>query len=394
MSILRPNRRPLAWLGLVTSIALLLTGCGALRDDSGRPLNTLSPKGQQAQKIDDLVRPVFWVAGIIFVLVQGLIIFMVIRFRRRKDAVDGDDEPVQVHGNTRLELFWTAAPAVLLVVLAVFNVQTIFALEKRPPDPMRIEVIGQQWWWEFRYDIDRNGTTDIITSSQMVIPTGEVVDLDIKSNDVIHSFWIPNLHGKRDAVPGHNNNWSMQADNPGVYQGQCTEFCGLSHGYMRMEVKALSPDDFKVWADNQRRGPVEPAEGTLAAEGKKVMVQRCLGCHQVNGLNNKGEATGSTVPDPDYLGQAHPLTAANAPNLTHLMSRNRFAGNMFPLYGEGSVLDGVEPQGTPNEAKLEQWLQNPGDMKPMAPDQNRGMPNLGLSAEEIRKLIAYLTSLK
>lgn len=386
----RTRRSVARVVGGITTVVLFLSGCGALRDDKGRPLNTLSPKGPQAQKIDDLVRPVFIIAGIVFVFIHVAVVYIAIRYRAR----DEDPDPVQTHGNPRLEWGWTILPAMVLAILAVFNVQSIWQLEQRDADAMKVTVVGQQWWWEFRYDTDDDGKPDIITAQQMVIPAGRQIDLQIRSNDVIHSFWIPMLNGKRDAVPGRTQPWSLEADKPGIYQGQCTEFCGLSHGYMRMEVKALSPADFDKWVENQLKGPVEPAADSLEAEGKALVVNRCLSCHQINGLDDKGESTGTNRPVEHYRGADHPLTAANAPNLTHLMSRNHFAGNMFDLYEPGSALKGVEPVGVPKIDNLQRWLQDPHAMKPMAPDQNRGMPTLGLSAEEIRKVTSYLVTLK
>ena len=196
-------------------------------------------------------------------------VFLVVRFRRRKGDEDGVDEPVQLHGNNRLEWGWTILPAVVLAVMAVGNVTTIWELENTQLDAeTRVEVIGQQWWWEYRYDIDEDGTTDIITANQLVIPVGETVGLDIYSNDVIHSFWIPSLNGKKDAVPGRMHGLSLTADEPGIYQGQCTEYCGLSHGYMRMEVKVLDAADYDVWLDNQLEPPVEPEPDTSCRRGQ------------------------------------------------------------------------------------------------------------------------------
>ena len=272
-----------------------------------------------------------------------------------------------------------------LGILAIFNVRTIWELQDRDPDALKVEVYGQQWWWEYRYDTNDDGKPDIITANQMVIPAGRQINLIIRSNDVIHSFWIPALNGKKDAVPGHIDKWLLEASKPGLYQGQCTEFCGLSHGKMKMEVKALSASDFDAWVANQQKGSVAPAAGSVAEAGQKLVQARCLGCHQINGFNDKGESTGSTLPDPDYRGAQHPLTAGNAPNLTHLMSRNKFAGNLFDLYTE---------DGQVNTSNLGNWLRNPKNLKPMAPDENRGMPNLNLSQDQIDNLVAFLSTLK
>jgi cytochrome c oxidase subunit II len=260
-----------AAIGATVAGTLLLAGCGALRDDSGRPLTTLNPKGKQAQSIDDLVSPVFWVAGVVFVLVQVGVIYMVIRFRRREDDVDGVDEPVQTHGIPALEWAWTGLPLVVLVALGVLNAKTILDLEKTPDDAIDVEVYGQQWWWEYRYDVDGDDQPDIITANQMVVPAGRHIHLKIRSNDVIHSFWIPQLNGKMDSVPGRTNDWSIEADKPGLYQGTCTEFCGLSHALMRMEVKAVTADEFEAWKDEQ----LKPAVTTV--DHKKIGIMYGVG---------------------------------------------------------------------------------------------------------------------
>jgi cytochrome c oxidase subunit 2 len=391
VTTLRRLTRPAALAAGLATLAFFVAGCSS----EGHPLTTLDPRGGPAHTIQNLIVPVFIVAGIVFVLVEGAILFFVVKFRRRRDDVDGVDEPRQTHGHTRAELTWTLVPALILAVLAVGNVRTIWKLENQQVNAKTtITVVGQQWWWEFRYDVNGDGKPDIITPNQMVIPVGTTIGLRIQSNDVIHSFWIPALNGKRDAVPGHRNGLAIEANKPGIYAGQCTEFCGLSHGYMQMQVKALSPADYDVWVANQLKGSVKPDAGSTAEAGKEVFFQQCAGCHQINGYDDKGQSTGTDRPSPAYRGAAQPLTSGNAPNLTHLMSREKFAGNMFPLYDGPSHATDPIPSGIPNTGELSQWLTNPSAMKPMAPDQNRGMPNLHLTQDQIDKLVAYLTTLK
>ncbi|MFN8050069.1 MAG: cytochrome c oxidase subunit II [Acidimicrobiales bacterium] len=390
------NRRFLRFVGFGTllSLTLVLAACGALRDDKGRPLTTLNPKGIQSTRIDNLVSPVFIVATVVFVLVEGGVLFMVFRFRRRKDAVDGVDEPVQVHGIPRLEWAWTILPALLLAGMAILNVKTIWQLEERDSNAITVEVYGQQWWWEFRYDTNDDGKPDIITANQMVIPAGRQMNLVIRSNDVIHSFWIPALNGKKDAVPGRTHSWSLEADKPGLYQGTCTEFCGLSHAYMRMEVKAVTPTEYKDWITAQEKPATLPTDATpndasddsAVLKGYGEFKAQCAQCHQINGLGYDKKPTDGT-PDPKYGGVNHPLTSGNAPNLTHLMSRNRFAGNLLALYTDDTRKE-------VNVSNLGNWLRNPKNLKPMAPDENRGMPNLNLSQDQIDNLVAFLSTLK
>ena len=386
-----------AWTTGLVSLGLLITACG-VTSDKGRPLTTLSPKGPQSQSIQNLASPVFIVAGIVFVLVEGGALLMVLKYRRRKNDEDGVDEPVQTHGIPALEWTWTIAPAVLLAILAVFNVKTIWQLEDRKPNAMTVEVYGQQWWWEYRYDVNNDGVADIITANQMVIPAGRQINLVIRSNDVIHSHWIPALNGKKDAVPGHTHSWSLEADKPGLFQGTCTEFCGLSHARMRMEVKAVTAADFKTWQDQQMQPaavvpdptPTDPADDSLALKGQTAFAGQCAQCHQVNGHSYKFAGTTDGRPDNDYGGAKMPLTSGNAPNLTHLFSRNKFAGNNFDLW----TRDPKTGKRVPNDSTLGNWLRNPSAMISMAPDENRGMPNLNLSQDQIDALVAYLKTLK
>ncbi len=365
----------------------------------GHPLSSLNPQGTESKRIESLAQKIFIAAGIVFVLVEGAVLFLVFRFRQRDDDVEGIDEPVQRHGNSPLEWTWTAVPLILLLILGVFyNLPTIFKLNNDANKAkMTIEVVGQQWWWEFRYDMNSKDEPDIITVGQMVIPVDTMISLHIRSNDVIHSFWIPALNGTKDAVPGRTQDLAMEADKPGIYEGQCKEYCGLSHGYMRMQVKALSASDYAAWKANQLKGPVKPKAGSLAADGQAIVLQQCVSCHQINGFNGSGKSTGSTKPVSDYQGAAQPLISGNAPNLTHLMSRERFAGAMFPLYDhyvKGHGPETADPEGTADQGQLVDWLHNPALKKPMDPDGKRGMPNLHLTDDQILKIVAYLTTLK
>ena len=232
-------------VALVVPLVLALTACA-----EKAPLDTLDPKGPQARMIDNLVNPVFLIAGIVLVLVQVGVLFLAWRYRKRGD--DDGSLPPQVHGNTKLELGWTIIPALLLAGVGGASVLTILDLDDRPADAMEVTVVGQQWWWEYRYDVDGDDKADIVTANDLVIPAGEPISLTITSRDVIHSFWIPGLNGKRDAVPGRDHPLLLEADEPGVYRGQCTEFCGLSHANMKQRVVALSLADFQTWMEQQQ----------------------------------------------------------------------------------------------------------------------------------------------
>jgi cytochrome c oxidase subunit 2 len=383
-------------IGLVVVLGAIYLMVRDIGLPEGRPLTTLSPRGDKSQSIQNLIIPVFAIAGLVFVLVEVGLIWLATRFRRNPEDVEGVDEPEQVHGNTKLEIGWTILPAVLLAVLAVFNVQTILAMDDAE-DPLEVTVIGQQWWWEYRYDVDANGTVDIITANEAVIPVGRDVVFKIQSNDVIHSFWIPALAGKMDAVPGRTHERVLQSNEVGIFEGQCTEYCGLSHGVMRMQVKALEPADYDEWIENQTTPPAQPAaDDTLAIAGQELFVTQCSFCHQVNGLtpDSKAPFEYAAQPDPDY-GKTVDITIAsgNAPNLTHFMTRDYFAGGLLPLW-EGDIKPEVAPSGTPDENNIKAWLRDPEKVKPMNPNNNQGMPNYNLSEEQIEQLTAFLLTLK
>ena len=391
------SRRTGRLLGLLVAVGLLLSGCA-----SNAQQTTLEPQGPAADKINDLSNLTFAIAGIVFVLVEVGVLFVVWKFRARKDE-DGDDPasfPEQVHGNTKLEIGWTMLPAVILAFLAVFTVSTILDLAEEPDDALAVRVVGQQWWWSYDYDIDGDGVyadsdltqtgvehpeeyaTDIETASNMYIPVGVPVYLDISSRDVIHSFWIPALNGKKDAVPGRTHHLTLEADEPGTYVGQCTEFCGLSHAYMRMNVVALPQDEFDAWVENQLQDAAEPQTPEQAA-GQEIFVNRCASCHLIEGVNSD-----------TYEGAAQ--VSGAAPNLTHFAARGSYAGAIFDLWkdqdGDGVIQEdeiGVEL----DRNQLEAWLRNSPAEKPLYADGNRGMPALGLSEGEIDSLVAYLTSL-
>lgn len=354
---------------------------GACAEDA--PLDSLEPAGPKAESIDRLFDPVLIIAGVVFVLVQGGVLVLAWKFRQRKD--DDGSLPTQTHGNFALEIGWTIIPALLLAGVGGFSVLTLLDLEEKPDDAQQITVIGQQWWWEYRYDVDGDGEDDIVTANDLVIPAGKAIDLQITSRDVIHSFWIPKLNGKRDAVPGRVHPLVIEADEPGIYQGQCTEFCGLSHAYMQMRVVALDEAAYAEWEDAQQEGARVPS-GDLAAEGMEAFRTTCSSCHLVSGAGGNEE---------QFNGAA--LVSGAAPNLTHFASRGVFAGGTLDLWvdqdGNGKI-DADEIGEQLNVADLQAWLRDPPSIKPMYPEGSRGMPNLQLSEEQINALVAYLETLE
>lgn len=416
----RGPRRALALVGTL-GVSAFATSCA-----SGAELDTMKPKGPTAEDLHNLIVPVFIVAGIVLAFVIGGTIFMIRKFGV-KEYTEADF-PEQIHGNTRLEIGWTIVPAMILAVVAVFTVSVLQTQNKYNKDQaLSVVVVGQQWWWEYRYydggfdpaknydlgiDVRLNeiqnhkGKTEkrpvIVTATQLVVPVGTEIDLYITSRDVNHSHWIPALNGKRDAIPGRIQPWKVEADDPGVYFGQCNEFCGLSHSRMRMQVVAMTDADFQTWWAQQKapataatpegqawldqqkaitagtfNSKVDPSKvlaaptASAADRGMAIFRGQCTRCHLATGIN-----------EDIYSGEAQQVSRA-APNLTHFSSRTTYAGGIFNLYN---------PDGTVNRPQLEAWLRNPPKEKPAYAVGERGMPNLQLSEPQINDLVEYLLS--
>lgn len=365
-------RKRLLWvLGLV-AFGLMLASCAPNASQ-----DSLKPAGPYAKEIKDLFVPVFWVAVLVFVIVEGGIVLICLKYRQRKGR---DRMPPQLHGNTRLEIGWTILPAVILAFVTVPTVATIWDLARKPPtDALHVTVQGHQWWWGFVYtDDDMTTAFDdkgaITVADVMVIPADRPVYLDLESVGgliggatkaqadyaVIHSFWIPQLAGKQDVVPNRTNHILMQADEPGTYFGQCAEFCGLQHAKMKVRVVALSPSDWEAWVANQKLPGITPAD-PLAAKGMDLFMNalpngqgQCTACHSIGGI-----ASGVNA----------------APNLTH------FADPTHQCFA------GCDWETSDREA-LAAWLRDPNAVK-----LGSKMPNYQLSEGEIDALVAYLRSL-
>ncbi len=330
------NRRRGALALAVAGALLVLTG-SVVGAEPPWPSGPVSP---EARPVADLYWLVLWIALAVFAVVEGVLLYSVFRFRRRDDV-----EPDQIHGHTGLEIAWTVAPALIVAFLAVLSVQTMFAGGTAREDPLTIEVVGHQWFWELRYP-----EAGFTTATDVVVPAGTAVRLKVTSEDVIHSFWVPRLGGKIDANPGFANEIWFTVEEPGVFEGQCAEFCGVGHPYMPVRVIALTPIEYEAWVQAQR-ATAPPAVG-LAAEGESlVTVGACAACHTVRGTAAAG-----------LIG----------PDLTHFASR--------------SQIGGLVPN-TPENLAL--WLEDPQALKPGAK-----MPNLGLSDEEIDAIVTYLTTLE
>jgi cytochrome c oxidase subunit 2 len=341
--------RKLIFLSLGVALLALLSGCANV------PQTTVLPKTEAAQKIQDLYVLIFWLAVVVFIGVQGGLLYVLWRFRARP----GHELPEQTHGNTTLEIGWTIAPAVILVIMAVPTIQAIFELESPPTasanglPPLVVEVVGKQWWWEFRYpEVKLANGEPLTTANEIVIPTGRTVYLHISSDNVIHSFWVPQLMGKIDAMPNHDNRIWFTAEDPGQYFGQCAEYCGVQHAQMRMNVIAMTPSDYEGWVARSSR-PAEPVTD-IAREGSEAFVANgCAGCHTIDG-------------NPTAIGKI-------GPNLSHFGSRTTLAAGILP--------------NTPEN--LAAWIENPQTIKP-----GNTMQNLHVRPRDVEALVAYLHSLK
>jgi cytochrome c oxidase subunit 2 len=321
--------------------ALVLAGCGG-----PFPQSTLAPASDFGRAVDQLFTGIVWWAAVVFILVEALLVVALVRFRHR----EGRPAPRPTHGHTVLEITWTLAPAVILVFVAVPTVRTIFATAgEAPADALKVQVIGHQWWWEYKYP-----TLGITTANEMHLPAGKPVQVSITSADVIHSFWVPALGGKRDAIPGHVTRIAFQADTAGDYSGQCAEFCGASHANMRLRVVVQSDSGFERWIRGEQAGPIPPPRASLAERGKAVFSRSaCLGCHTIQGVS------------PGIIG----------PNLTHVGSRTTIAGGIF-------ANDSVH---------LARWIADAPALKPGAVMMRMAPP---LTDADIAALVAYLQSLK
>jgi cytochrome c oxidase subunit 2 len=237
---------------LVAALAALVTvvflaGCGALGGDQ----NTFAPAGEVADKQRDLFILVTIPATIILFLVSGVLLYALVRYRRRRED---EAPPKQVHGNIRLEIAWTVAPALLLVGLAVPTVAGIVDLGRAPSeDAMHVRVVAFRFGWQFQYldpeFADAEG--EPLKSDELHIPVDREIGVELEAQDVIHSFWVPKLAGKLDAIPGRTNRMWFNATEPGTYPGQCAELCGIGHAGMRFNVVAETEEEFEAWAEEQ-----------------------------------------------------------------------------------------------------------------------------------------------
>jgi cytochrome c oxidase subunit 2 len=341
---------------LRTAPALAIAGfaAGALGgcQQYNAPMNTLSTQSDLAKWITSLYMQVTIWDTIIMVIVLVALLLAIFMFSSR----EGDPgEPSEHESDLMLELAWTVGPALILVFITVPTIRTIMKTQptKWPASALTVEVRAHQWWWEFDYP-----DLKIQTADELHLPADRAVDLELYSEDIIHSFWVPALGGKRDVIPGQINHITLVPQVPGEYYGQCAEFCGLSHANMRFRVVVDTPEGFKQWTAAQSAPPDEPKQAA-AADGEKIFKNApCAICHQIRGISGFS---------PQYS------YGFRGPDLTHFGSRGTLAGSIL--------------ENTPENVAL--WIQNPDKLKPGAQ-----MPTLGLRGKDLRDLVAYLESLK
>jgi len=315
------------------------------------PTPTLfSPVSTPAFAIRELAVFVLGITGAIFFLVSGVGVYVLVRFRRRKE--DDGREPPQVYGSPQIELAWTVVPILIVAVLFLVTARYIYAIERREPpaDALEVTVVGHQWWWEVRYP-----KLGIVTANELHLPVSDPEHptptfVTLRSADVIHSFWIPQLAGKMDTIPNKTNRVWLEPQQRGTYVGQCAEYCGGQHAGMLLVATVETRDDFARWAAAQEA----PANDELQARrGRELFVSLpCSSCHTVQGT---------------------PANGVFGPDLTHLMSRSTL--------GAGVV------RNTPDNLRL--WIDDPAALKPGAL-----MPAVKLVPEDLDRVTAYLSTLR
>ncbi len=326
-------------------------------------LSMFDPVSPPAGSIRQLTVLVFAITGAIFLVVEGILIYNLVRFRSRTAPGEaaGLPEPPQVYGSQPIEIAWTAAPTLIVFVLALVIARTLGELHADPADPppgsrpLYVTAVGRQWWWEFTYDRDGDKELGFVTANELHVPastekTPRPVYLTLRSADVAHSFWVPRLAGKTDLIPGRTNHMWFQVAAPGRYFGQCAEYCGAQHARMLLRVYADPPEEFDGWLANQ----VKPAaEDPAAGKGKATFLgQSCVNCHRVRGT---------------------PARGVYAPDLTHLESRETIAAGIVP--------------NTPE--MLRHWVKDPQTIKPGCL-----MPDFGLGETDRDAIVSYLLTLK
>jgi cytochrome c oxidase subunit 2 len=336
--------RKITLIGFFIVIGYLTAGCTA-------PASIFRPASQNAAVISEFTLWFFGLSAVLFVLVEGFLLFTYFRFRKKKD--DNGELPTQIEGDHRFEIGWTVIPFIILVVLFVISLGALQTITSPPSsvaqgeEVVEIRAIGHRWFWEFDYPND-----GIVTADEMHIPMDVPVKLSLESVDIIHSFWVPELGGKTDTIPGRVNSMWILADKPGIFTGQCAEFCGLQHSLMRMLVIVESKEQYDAWLKLQQE-PIPTDLSEVEEHGKSLVLEgSCKNCHTLDGTDAKG---------------------TSGPNLTHFASRQTFAGAILPT----------------TEENVRDWITDPQALKP-----GNLMPKADLSEDQINQITAFLMILK
>ena len=327
--------RILSRVGLLAALSLAFIMAGCSKEEMTVRQSTLDPKGQVAQVQFDVFMDTVWLVVVLFALVGGMLVYAVIKFRSRPGD---EDKPVIVedgHGNPLIEIGLITASIGALVIIAIPTLSAIWYTDDVPAaavptsklsawyprvegtrenyaqtveeQVLEVDVIGKQWWFRFEYpQLGMTNDAKHSVPNELVIPKGKAVRINLRSEDVIHSFWVPKIAGKVDLMPGRKNHMWIQADQTGHYYGQCAEFCGDSHAYMLFRVEVLEPADFAKWVQKQKADAAPVAAGSAAEKGKALFAAKsCVMCHNVGGHFGAG---------------------AFGPDLTHVASRKSLAG--------------------------------------------------------------------
>ncbi|HYV36750.1 MAG TPA: cytochrome c oxidase subunit II [Gemmataceae bacterium] len=341
------------------SSAILLAQAGRAEN-----LSIFDPASPQAGAIRDLAFVVLAITVVIFLLVEGVLLYSIVRFRHTKTV--NATEPPQVYGSHAIEIAWTVAPALIVLVLILVVARTEWEVQKDPPAPkagdnaLYVTVAGRQWWWEYRYDYYNGDKLNFVTANELHVPASDAdasgvqrpVYLTLLSADVCHSFWVPRLAGKTDLLPGRTNKMWFQTAERGLFLGQCAEFCGTQHAKMLIRVNVDAPADFEKWYKNEQGDARTPVATNVQAGQAMFFKQSCVNCHRIQGTTANG---------------------TYAPDLTHLMSRQTLASGIMPNTAEN----------------LRLWVADPQKIKPGCL-----MPAFGLSSQEVDGIVAYLRSLE
>lgn len=312
--------------------------------------NIFDPKSTPAWLVHELSILVLLICAGIFVVVAGLMIYTIIRFRRPKD--DDGREPPQVYGSNQMELAWTVIPILIVLILFLVSARTIYDVESKTPpaNALHVTIVGHQWWWEIKYP-----GLGFVTANEVHVPVSDPADprptfLRLESADVIHSFWIPRLAGKVDVVPNRINRVWIEPLATGTYLGQCAEYCGTQHAHMLLRVIVHPKEEFDAWVKAQQQPPV--VDSTVEKGRNLFQSVACINCHTV----------GATVANGTF-----------GPDLSHLMSRETIAA--------GAAAN--------DPASLHKWLRDPDLIKPGAL-----MPDMKLSDDQVKTIVDYLVTLK